>query len=185
MATVCVDPDDFTTDTNGRLRVKLGCGLKHSDNGVVLASAEARSTRVQVIQDTDIAISFAGLRVTGIADGSITNPSDCRSMLVTVTEDCYHEVSVSPDGEMLLYHQREFNNDDDIQGTRTGRHHVAAISNESIRFGDRTSITYFRTVSPGATLNIRLHLWAQNIADAASSTFTYGTVQLNMLGVLV
>lgn len=186
MATVCVDPDDFTTDSNGRLQVKTTCDFVHTTNGLALSSDEARSAREQEIQDTDIAVPTSGtsIRVTPIVVAEITNPSTCRSMRVQVVEEAYHEVSVQPDGEVLIFHEREYN----LGGTtvtRRGRHHVPAISNENNRFGAATTVTTYQTIAPGATLNVRFNLRAQHIADAASTTFTFGTVTLNMFGVLI
>lgn len=40
MATVCVDTDDFTTDENGRLQIKKGCGLTGTEDGVAADVAE-------------------------------------------------------------------------------------------------------------------------------------------------
>lgn len=187
MATVCVDPDDFTTDTNGRLRAKLGCGLAHSNNGIILASAQARSIRVQEIQDTDILVPTSGdsLRVTPIAQAVITNPSDCRNMLVQVIEEAYHEVQIQPDGEVLIYHERSFDGGD-LTVTRVARHHVENLDNPARwHFGDRHNVTQFRTVVPGGSLTVRFNLRAQHLSDAANTIFTYGTVAVDLLGVLV
>lgn len=34
--TVCVDPDDFGVDDTGKLQIKTGCGLDHSDDGITI-----------------------------------------------------------------------------------------------------------------------------------------------------
>lgn len=36
MPTVCADPDDFTTDSSGRLQLRPGCGIKRTDDGVAV-----------------------------------------------------------------------------------------------------------------------------------------------------
>lgn len=191
MATVCVDPDDFTVDSNGRLQIKLGCGLSHSENGIVHSTADTRSAREQVIQDTDIAISSAdgGNRVTPHAVASITNPSNCRSMLVQVIEENYHEVSVGPRGAVIVIHERQFDSEDPTT-TRAALHQSGRFEEDegSIRFGDRTNVTQFRTLGPGATLTVRTNLRAQNINSSpvnVTPIFTFGTVTINLMGHLI
>jgi hypothetical protein len=165
----------------------VSCHFIHTDNGLALSSNETVTDRQQEVQNTDVLISLSadGTRFTPIVVAQVVNPSSCRRMIVTVIEEHYYEVSIQPDGEVIILHEREFNDDGDVQQTRVGRHHVPAISNENVRFGARTDVTYFRNIGPGETLNIRANLRGVHASDAARTTATFATVTLNLLGTLI
>lgn len=185
-ATVCVDPDHFTTDANGRLQIKLGCGFEHGPDGIINQSSETRSARATQTQDTDILLPLSGeqIRVSPIAVATITNPSNCRQMLVQITEIEYHEVSIQPDGECTISLGRQINTED-AETSRRARHHVPAISNETVRFGASGTNVYSRVLDPGDTLSARVWIDGRHVADAPRTTFTFGQVIVSLLGSLI